>query len=269
LLGARILTAVALLAALFAALWWLPRSGLAVLGALVISLAGWEWGRLCRLGRGAAAFFAAALGAAVALGTWALEAHGAGALALWSVAGLLWALVVPWWMWRGVRAAHAPALMAAGVVVLVPAGIAFVWLSTAQLLAVFGLIWLCDTAAYAAGRAFGRHRLAPGISPGKTWEGVLGALFAAMAYALAYAALAPHPALVERDVLWTGTLFGALALLAAGIIGDLFESALKRQAQVKDSGALLPGHGGILDRIDSATASLPIAALLWHGIAPR
>ena len=118
------------------------------------------------------------------------------------------------------------------------------------------LVWIADTAAYFAGTRWGRHKLAPAISPGKTWEGAAGGLAGVLVYASAIMA-----AMVE-GIAWAPFL-GAAALLAVlSIVGDLFESAAKRQAGVKDSGALLPGHGGVLDRIDSATSTLPIAAAL-------
>jgi phosphatidate cytidylyltransferase len=116
------------------------------------------------------------------------------------------------------------------------------------------LVWLADTAAYFVGSRWGRHKLAPGISPGKTWEGAAGGIAGALVYATGVA-------LVRNEPLASYLVVAAL-LAALSIIGDLFESAAKRQAEVKDSGTLLPGHGGIMDRIDSATATLPVAALL-------
>ena len=116
-------------------------------------------------------------------------------------------------------------------------------------------IWISDTAAYFTGRAFGKHKLAPGISPGKTWEGVAGALVAVFIYALLWNAFAGEKA----RILLLAPLLLALAVL--GIVGDLFESLMKRHAGVKDSGNVLPGHGGILDRIDALTSTLPAAAL--------
>ena len=125
------------------------------------------------------------------------------------------------------------------------------------------IVWIADTAAYFAGRRFGRHKLAPQISPGKTWEGAYGAMFAVVAYALLLLPLASSaqsaPAVDAASVtLWV--LF-AIALTALSIVGDLHESLLKRRAGVKDSGALLPGHGGVLDRTDALLAAMPPVAL--------
>jgi phosphatidate cytidylyltransferase len=126
------------------------------------------------------------------------------------------------------------------------------------LLALLGIVWIADSAAYFAGRGFGRRKLAPEISPGKTWEGVIGAGIAvAVYYALLRFAFAPATA-------WLGGAAGILlcgAITVMSIEGDLFESWMKRQAAMKDSGSLLPGHGGVLDRIDGLTASMPLAAL--------
>jgi phosphatidate cytidylyltransferase len=123
-----------------------------------------------------------------------------------------------------------------------------------------GIIWLADTAAYFSGRAFGKRKLAPDISPGKTVEGALGALVVAALYAVIFVSLGQH----------FGTMsFSGLPLMIAGfavivvlsIVGDLFESWIKRQRGKKDSGTLFPGHGGILDRIDSLTSTMPAVAL--------
>jgi phosphatidate cytidylyltransferase len=140
--------------------------------------------------------------------------------------------------------------------VLVPAGLAMVSLRPAEVLLVIGLVSIADTAAYFAGRAWGRHKLAPAISPGKSWEGAAAGLVAGLAYAIICTA-------VFREAAWGAYVAGAALLVVMSIFGDLFESAAKRQAAVKDSGSLLPGHGGVLDRIDSATATLPLAAFLW------
>jgi phosphatidate cytidylyltransferase len=167
--------------------------------------------------------------------------------------------VPPWLAWRW-RAPSPLLLCAAGWAVLVPAWLALARLQMdpERLLALLGIIWLSDIAAYLAGKAWGRHKLAPAISPGKTWEGVAGAGAAVAVYYVVLSKLTP------AWNWWEG--FGGAVLFAGvtlmGIVGDLFESWVKRQAAVKDSGSLLPGHGGILDRIDSITAALPVAALL-------
>jgi len=225
---------------------------LAALVALILAAAGFEWARLCRLaGAGAWAYamaIAAAFAAVFALGD-------AVARAMLAAAALFWLLAVPLWLARGVIMEHRAALLVSGFIVLVPAGFALAALPPLQVLAVLVLVWVADTAAYFVGRAWGRRKLAPSISPGKTWEGAAGGVFGALAYAIICGGFVGH-------IAWAPLVAGAALLAALSIVGDLFESAAKRQAGVKDSGALLPGHGGILDRIDSATATLPLAALL-------
>jgi phosphatidate cytidylyltransferase len=178
-------------------------------------------------------------------------------------------VLVPLWLWRS-RLPRARWLAAlTGLVVLVPTWQALVELrkiGPLLLLLLMSVVWISDSAAYFAGRRFGRHKLAPSISPGKTWEGVLGAVLAVSLYAAlwgsAWQAQFPHALRSMRFGTFGMVLFLWL-LTAIGIYGDLFESALKRQAGVKDSGALLPGHGGVLDRIDALTAVLPVAALAY------
>ena len=129
-----------------------------------------------------------------------------------------------------------------------------------------GLVWIADTAAYLTGRAFGKHKLAPVISPGKTWEGVAGGVGAVVIYAIIWALFDPGLAARVQGAVWLPYLAGAVLLCAASVVGDLLESAAKRRAGAKDSGRLLPGHGGVLDRIDSASATLPVGLLLMQAI---
>ncbi|MGQ0654863.1 MAG: phosphatidate cytidylyltransferase [Betaproteobacteria bacterium] len=253
-LAARLATAVALIAALLAALFLLPPAGLAALAALLVAGAAHEWARLC--GLKAAWLYALSLAAMVAFLFFRLEASWQGVFAL---AAMFWALLVPLWLWRGVPGSRVLAM--AGVLALVPAGLAMAVLPPRQLLAVLVLIWIADSAAYFVGRAFGRRKLAPSISPGKTWEGAAGGAAGAMAWAIILATS-------TEGIAWVPFLAAAAVLAAISIVGDLFESAVKRKAGVKDSGALLPGHGGILDRIDSALAALPVAALLAALVLP-
>jgi phosphatidate cytidylyltransferase len=120
------------------------------------------------------------------------------------------------------------------------------------------MVWMADIAAYFAGRRFGKHKLAPRISPGKTWEGVLGGMLGVSLYVLmVWSFSASVHQLVSLPVILLASWFW----VALAVVGDLFESAIKRQAGVKDSGSLLPGHGGLLDRIDALTSTLPLAVL--------
>lgn len=174
---------------------------------------------------------------------------------VFGMAAVFWLLVAPLWLARGMSVDRGDGLLLAGFIVVLPAALAMTWLDAQRLLVVLVLVWVADSAAYFVGRAWGRHKLAPAISPGKTWEGAAGGVAGALVYAI----------ICKRffdDVGWAAYLAAAALLALLSIVGDLFESAAKRRAGVKDSGALLPGHGGILDRIDSATAVLPLAALL-------
>jgi phosphatidate cytidylyltransferase len=238
--------------AFLAALFLLPKLWLAALVAVIVAAGGFEWARLCRLAGAGAWAYAVAIAAAFA----AVFAFGAAvAPAILLSAALFWFVAAPLWLARGVSMEHRAALLASGFIVLVPAGFALAALPPLPVLLVLVLVWIADTAAYFVGRAWGRRKLAPSISPGKTWEGAAGGVFGALAYAIICGGFVGH-------IAWAPLVTGAALLAALSIVGDLFESAAKRQAGVKDSGTLLPGHGGILDRIDSATATLPLAALL-------
>ena len=231
------------------------------------ALAGDEWAALAAYDRPQRIAYAALT---LSLGTALLlvpPLHAACEIPLLGAAVLFWCLVVPVLLWRGWRVPGGLGFLLLGWLVILPTLLALSRLresGVALLLACMALIWVSDIAAYFTGRAFGRHRLAPSISPGKTWEGVAGALLAVAFFGLALVALAPYlpglsSALVQAGWIWWPLLAG-LAVL--GIEGDLFESWLKRCAGVKDSGWILPGHGGVLDRIDALTAALPAAALL-------
>ncbi|MBS3934824.1 MAG: phosphatidate cytidylyltransferase, partial [Sulfuritalea sp.] len=231
----------------------------AIAFALAAALAGWEWAGLMQAGpRGRVLYGLLIFGLCLLFGTRPEE----GFPLLWGIAALFWLTIAPLclkWKWPS-------AGIMTGLVVLVPTWAALAALhqrSPLLLLAVMALVWAADIAAFCAGRTFGRRKLAPQISPGKTWEGVAGAVVGVLAYGMAVAPFLPVVHCVRP---WA--LAGLLLLLTAlAIVGDLFESLVKRQAGVKDSSALLPGHGGILDRIDSLTATLPLVALTLYWTA--
>jgi len=139
------------------------------------------------------------------------------------------------------------------------------------LLSALCLVWVADIGAYAAGRAFGTRKLAPSISPGKSWEGVAGGMASVLVLAVLWVVLIDrrwpvdsaslYTQLVERFA-WPGLLLLAVVLAGFSVVGDLFESLVKRAAGVKDSSRLLPGHGGVLDRIDALLPVLPVAMAL-------
>ena len=220
--------------------------------ALLTAGAAHEWAKLCGLqGRRSATLALVMTFAFVAL----FLASAPIDRTVFGMAAVFWVLVAPLWLARGFGAARRDGLIAAGFIVVLPAALAMTWLEPRRLLAILVLVWIADSAAYFVGRAWGRRKLAPAISPGKTWEGAAGGVAGALVYAI----------ICKRffdDVGWIPYIAAAALLAVLSIVGDLFESAAKRRAGVKDSGALLPGHGGILDRIDSATAVLPLAALL-------
>ncbi|MCP5239001.1 MAG: phosphatidate cytidylyltransferase [Zoogloeaceae bacterium] len=263
-LRARVLTALVLVT-LFAALLFLASSFQWVLfAALVAAIGAWEWGALIRLaapGRTAFALAVAAIVVSVSP-SGLLDAAAWPAQLSFALSALFWLLLVPFWL-RGRWAVGAASGILVGVVLLVPTALALVLLRESGpwvLLAMMAAVWVADIGAFFVGRRFGRVKLAPSISPGKSREGAYGAILAVWVYGalVLTAGFKLSPGVVG----WLA--FGAvLALLTVvSIMGDLFESLAKRQAGVKDSGKILPGHGGVLDRIDSLTAALPLAALL-------
>jgi len=262
-LGLRIVTAAVLAPAFVAGIWLLSEDGFALLVGAIGGIAAAEWGRLCGFGRVGTALYAAALVAlgGVALASDALEVLVAAGAGWWLVAAVM-VMVYP----RGDVIWVRPwghALI--GGVAMLPGWAGFVLLQAhvagpGLLLWVLVLVWAADIGAYFAGHAFGRRKLAPAVSPGKTWEGVAGgallALLVGVVGALA-AGLEPRA--------WPAAGALVLVLLAASVVGDLAESIAKRTAGGKDSSRMLPGHGGVLDRIDSLLAAVPVAALVLAG----
>jgi len=267
----RFLTAAALIALVIAALFLLPRTAWLLLAAAMLAQGAWEWGGLSRLGTVPRAVYTMAL--VVALLALAYDPDPAYTRWAYYVATVFWIVLAPLWLWRRPVFRSAGAPLAAGAVVLVPAFMALVLVRDDDgpllLLAVMIAIWISDTAALFTGRRFGRRKLAPDISPGKTWEGVYGALVAVALYgALTSWFFTGTGRLVSRPSAYLTWIVTLLVLAIAGVVGDLFESQMKRAAGVKDSGDLLPGHGGWLDRIDAQTAALPLAALAFTLWAP-
>ena len=264
----RVATAVVLLALLLIALFALPFAAWAILIVLMVTQGAVEWARLSGLsGRKASLYWGLTLSLMLGL-LWA-DAGATEAqqvythLSVYAVSALLWLIIVPTWLMAGWKVER-PALMAlTGWAVLIPTGLAMLDLREADptpwiLLFVMGLVWAADIAAYFAGRKFGKNKLAPSISPGKTWEGVAGALLGVSVYVVLVWSFSPN--FPHREVLPI-LLLASWWWVGLAVIGDLFESAIKRQAGVKDSGVLLPGHGGLLDRIDALTSTLPLAAM--------
>jgi phosphatidate cytidylyltransferase len=262
----RVLTALILGPILLWVVVWAPSSITMVVIASVIILGAWEW----------AQFFVPAtkqiwrwiylvvIAASMEI-AWRIGLRGSGLSNVLSVAMLWWVTAFVWLAFAPVRV-NAMLAALAGVLVLAPTWVALTRLhdvpSRGPILVLFLLllVFAADVGAYFAGRSFGRLKLAPRVSPGKTWEGVIGGFAAAAIVAIVGAYWLSLP-------LWT---FLALcsAVVMVSIVGDLTESMFKRHAGVKDSSNLLPGHGGILDRIDSITAAAPMFALgmMWMGV---
>ena len=271
----RIITAVLLLAVLLPALFAAALWPFALLVLLMIGAAGWEWGRLNGLGSVAAL----ALGGLIAGGglvAYALGWPGAAPGSAWWLATAAWVLGGAWILRRGVAGwpALSPSLRwLLGAVLLWAVWLAMVAAKARGvnfLLSVFTLVWAADIAAYFGGRAFGRRKLAPAISPGKSWEGVWSGMVGVLMLAVAWIALdrftgqsvsSLYSQLLER-LGFVGLIVALLFLTAMSVVGDLFESLVKRSAGAKDSSALLPGHGGVLDRIDALLPVFPLALAL-------
>lgn len=267
----RVITAVVILVILVGMLFFASPLVWALFVLAMALLGSWEWSRMAGLGARGRAFFlvsSAILGGAL----WLLYAQAAevafmsAASTAFLFAAVFWIIAAPIWLKRKARPSPL-ACAIAGWLVIWPTWFAFVVLRDASpwlLLAIAAVVWVADIAAYFAGRAFGRRKLAPGISPGKTWEGVYGALAGVAIYGIALCEIAHHYATpfsrLFEPALGLPAIAAMLGLAALSVVGDLFESWMKRGAGLKDSSALLPGHGGILDRIDALTSTLPVAA---------
>ena len=274
----RVITAVLLLAVLLPALFSANKQFFMGLSLLMISAGAWEWGRLN--GRSDAV---AVLGGVLCLLAGALAVDQGWGLhvppGLWLGSGAAWVLLGVWMIRLGVAGwgrLSAVLRWVAGLLLLLASWLALIQahrLGVNFLLSVLVLVWAADVVAYFAGRAWGgrffRVKLAPAISPGKTWEGALGGLAGVLLVALLWLGWdRQHPELEAslHTRLWQHGLWLALPawafLTAMSVVGDLVESLVKRSAGVKDSSGLLPGHGGVLDRVDALLPTLPLAMML-------
>ena len=260
----RVITALVLLPIALGGFFLLEGAAFALFIGAVIGLGAWEWARLAGFEGQPQRVAYAALVALLLFGLYHVPALAAGVVALgvlwWGLATLL-VLGYPassrYWQGAGHK-------LLIGLLILLPAWQGLVlfkqWpMANGLILAVMVLVWAADIGAYFSGKAFGRRKLAPQVSPGKSWEGLLGGLLTSLLLTLVTG--------LYRG--WGGAalllaLTGAAVVVLISVVGDLTESMFKRQSGVKDSSNLLPGHGGVLDRIDSLTAAVPVfAALLW------
>ena len=270
----RIITALLLLAVLLPAIFHSSIGPFAVLSLLLVAAAGWEWARMNGCGASWSRWVGGFLAGSMALFWW-LGGLERSWLAIWLAASVIWLLLsvvmlrrgVPGWQtWPSVpRLVVGLALLACAWLALVQArqtGLVF-------LLSILTLVWAADIAAYAGGRAFGRRKLAPTLSPGKSWEGAISGFLGVCALAFFWLWFdqrfaTASPSLFSR--LWSASplgMAGAVVLLTAtSVVGDLIESLVKRGAGMKDSSQLLPGHGGVLDRVDALLPVLPAAMML-------
>ena len=271
----RVITALVLLALLIGALAASSPLPFALLTILLIGAAGWEWGRLCGLPRAAAIASGVVLGLAClsiaplggGIGGVEIPAEAWGAItALWVIGGALALRAGP----DHFKKVNALVRFVVGWVLIAAAWAALIasWeRGLAYLATVCALVWFADIFAYFGGRAFGKRKLAPTISPGKSWEGAISGLVVVIVGAVIVVVVSVHPhgnlfALLHDRFGFAGMIVAVAALVALAIVGDLVESLVKRAAGAKDSSGLLPGHGGVLDRVDALLPVFPAALAL-------
>lgn len=262
----RVITAIILFALFLAALFGLPLVGWQALVLVVVWQGAVEWARLSGLGGRTAIFYCLLTLAMMAGIVWfdysyARDLQTLLHLVWYVLAVLLWVLIVPAWLMLGWRPQNSWLMGMVGWIVLLPTGLAMLDLRAYSpwiLLFAMTMVMMADISAYFTGKRFGKNKLAPAISPGKTWEGVFGAMIGVTVYVTV---VCWATGLYKHYPVFPGVIVAGWWWVALAVIGDLFESAVKRQAGVKDSGALLPGHGGLLDRIDALTSTLPFAGI--------
>jgi phosphatidate cytidylyltransferase len=277
-LKTRVITAFALLFALLPGLFLSPQWVWALIAVVVAGLAGWEWGGFSRytpVQRIAYALLVAGLcffpgltmpqllgivDTAVLTATPNM-AELRPLMPLHALSALFWLLAVPLWLKHKWQLRNPLLAALVGFLVIIPTCFALIQLRLLGATVLFftmGTVWIADIAAYFSGRRFGKGKLAPTISPGKTREGAYGATIAVILYGLILRSTFGFEQ--QSILLWIPAL---VLVTGISIIGDLFESLLKRQAGIKDSSNLLPGHGGVMDRIDSLTSTLPMITCFW------
>jgi phosphatidate cytidylyltransferase len=270
-LRTRVATASVLLAVAIGALVW-SSTAFAVVVTALLGLALTEWLQLIGTARSVSMIVALIVCAALLAVVFApSNTIDAVVLPLSVAAAAIWLMIAAVLVQPSAMTRRVPRIlgMVLAVVLVLAAWFAlmrFLSQGVLMLLSVLSIVWIADTAAYFVGRAFGRRKLAPHISPGKTWAGVVGAILAVLIVAFIIWQFVPAARIYSNDLFATiGPAFALLLLallVASSIVGDLFESLLKRQAGVKDSGQLLPGHGGVLDRLDAMVPVLPSAAVI-------
>ena len=267
----RVITALVMAPIAIAAIWFLPTEWMMVVAAMLFLMGLWEWFDLAEIedpvSRTVLLIAHMALMVAIVWGSRSSSGYTFALFELATVIGVVWWLLAGAWLTRHTFASNHESWarvfkLAAGALAVIPAWCALTWLHATEpnghrwLLAALMVVWAADTGAYFAGRAFGRNKLAPTISPNKTVEGMVGGVASGVIVGCALGVLAG--ATVDQLPLVAIASFAAAMF---SVIGDLFESLLKRHVGVKDSGHLLPGHGGVLDRIDGVLAALPVFAL--------
>lgn len=270
----RIITALILMAVLLPALFYPSPEPFVLLSLVLMVAGGWEWARLN--GCAPTLSLAVGLGLGLALAVfWWLGGLDRSWQPVWLFSSAAWVGLAVVMLRRGVAGWSAwpsVARLWLGLLLLACAWLALVQarqLGLGFLLSVLSLVWMADIAAYAGGRAFGRRKLAPSLSPGKSWEGVASGLVGVLLLGLGWLwfdgqGLTDQPSLFSR-LQAQGALLAWLAVIgltAMSVVGDLLESLVKRSAGMKDSSQLLPGHGGVLDRVDALLPVLPLAMLL-------
>ncbi|HJU23254.1 MAG TPA: phosphatidate cytidylyltransferase [Casimicrobiaceae bacterium] len=268
-LATRLATGIVLIVVVLVALFVLPLLAFGIVLLIAVAGIGFEWAALIGIRALSRTLFTMLVFVLGAVLLWLCGTRGFDAIApiACGIATLGWiALGIPSvfanWQPSSIvpRAIFAIVALEGAFVAIVALRAHSPWLA----LAAMAIVWIADTAAYFAGRSFGRRKLASTISPGKTWEGAYGAVVAVAAYALALVPLARRAGFegsIDASSIVAWVAF-AVAIAALSIIGDLHESLLKRRAGAKDSGALLPGHGGILDRTDALLAAMPPVAIV-------
>lgn len=275
----RVLAALVMGPSAILAILFLPTPWMAAMAALMFLVGLWEWLKLAEIDDTLSRTVLLLLNLALMVAlTWASRSTSGFSPALFQIASLVgalwWLLALLWLRFYSFASDHRRWArlfkLAAGTVAIVPAWCALclihsdnftslagfqqtAWRQHLWLLTALAMVWAADTGAYFAGRAFGKHKLAPRISPNKTVEGLLGGLASGLVMGLLGGWLAG----VQAGQLGALALVSVVTVLAS-VVGDLFESLLKRHVGAKDSGHLIPGHGGILDRIDSVIAALPV-----------